>query len=66
MRGINRRQMLVSTGAAFTAAVFTPGRSVAAAPEANIIETKVISLKPEFYHGWPTIARRKNGQLLVV
>ena len=28
------------------------------------IET--ISAQPEFYHGWPTLARRSNGELLVV
>jgi Neuraminidase (sialidase) len=32
----------------------------------TILETKVISDQPQFYHGWPTIARRKSGELLVV
>jgi hypothetical protein len=30
-----------------------------------VLETKVISLDFEHYHGWPTVARRKNGQLVV-
>lgn len=28
--------------------------------------TKVISHMPHQYHGWPTLARRKNGELLLV
>ncbi len=35
----------------------------AAAPAAKIIETKVISHQPQLYHGWPTVARRSNGEL---
>src|SRR5438093_5110002 len=31
----------------------------------KVIETKVISLDPERYHGWPTLARRRNGQLVL-
>lgn len=36
-----------------------------AAPGAKIIETKVITTQPEFYHGWPTVAQRANGELWV-
>lgn len=32
---------------------------------AEIIETKVISLDHSYYHGWPTLARLSNGDLLV-
>ncbi|MCF6278291.1 MAG: glycoside hydrolase [Anaerolineales bacterium] len=35
------------------------------APKATIKENKTISQQPEFYNGWPTVARRKNGQLVV-
>ena len=38
----------------------------AAAPEAHIDDARVISMRPSYYHGWPTIARRKDGELLVV
>ncbi len=34
--------------------------------KATVLETKVISWQPTLYHGWPTVARRANGQLLVV
>ena len=37
-----------------------------AAPTATILETKTISQLPNLYHGWPTLTRRSNGQLLVV
>ena len=39
-------------------------KATAAAPAAfEVLETKVISFQPEYYHGWPTVARRKNGEL---
>lgn len=35
-------------------------------PRIAVLDTRVISLDVENYHGWPTLARRANGQLLVV
>jgi hypothetical protein len=32
----------------------------------KVIDTKVVSLDAQHYHGWPTLTRRKNGQLLLV
>ncbi len=29
----------------------------------KILETKVISQQPEYYHGWSTVVRRANGEL---
>ena len=37
-----------------------------AAPTAKILDTGIISQLPNRYHGWPTLTRCKNGQLLVV
>ncbi|MFO1063334.1 MAG: sialidase family protein [Pirellulales bacterium] len=34
-------------------------------PPHEVIETRVISWKPPLYHGWPTLARRRNGELLL-
>ncbi|MCW0220485.1 MAG: glycoside hydrolase [Prosthecobacter sp.] len=48
------------------AVMAAPWAAKAADPEIKILETKVISRQPEFYHGWPTVARRKNGELWVV
>ncbi|MBN2291374.1 MAG: exo-alpha-sialidase [Pirellulales bacterium] len=59
MHRFDRRQMLISTGAAFTAAVLTPGHRASAA-SAEIVEAKVISHNPTLYHGWPTVTRRKK------
>jgi sialidase-1 len=35
------------------------------APKASVTDIRVISHQPEYYHGWPTLARRRNGQLLL-
>jgi len=58
--------MLGATGAACATAILGTSRRALAAPKAAVHKTKVISHRPELYHGWPTIARRANGQLLVV
>jgi len=63
---LNRRDMLRTAAVASTAAWFGIGRSATAAPAANVSETRVISWQPDLYHGWPTVARRKNGELLLV
>ena len=55
----NRRRFLATTVLA------VPFIARGAAPAAKIFETKVISWQPEFYHGWPTVARRQNGELWV-
>ncbi|HOB73004.1 MAG TPA: sialidase family protein [Phycisphaerae bacterium] len=41
------------------------GRQAHAGPSANVLETRVISTQPQYYHGWPTVARRRNGELLL-
>lgn len=56
-----------------TAAAVTAGTGLClrpacgqSAPPATVLQTRVISPDKEYYHGWPTLTRRKNGQLLVV
>ncbi|MCX6910942.1 MAG: sialidase family protein [Verrucomicrobia bacterium] len=61
---MTRRHFLQTAGVA-TASVFFTMRRASAAPAINVIETKVISQQPEYYCGWPTVARRRNGDLLV-
>jgi len=39
---------------------------VADAQAVKVLETKVISQLPQFYHGWPTLAQRANGGLVLV
>jgi Neuraminidase (sialidase) len=55
----SRRQFIATTALAI------PFIARGAAPVAKIIETRVISTQPEFYHGWPTVAQRANGELWV-
>lgn len=43
----------------FAAAAISP-------PEFSVTEIKPISLQSDRYHGWPTMIRRQNGELLVV
>lgn len=63
---LNRRQLLCGTGALAAGYLLWTPRRGRAAPPARVLETKVISQQPSKYHGWPTLARRRNGQLLVV
>lgn len=65
---MNRRQFLHTTGLV-TASTFLGLRrsaQAAAAPKIEVIETRVVSHEPQYYHGWPTLARRRNGDLLLV
>jgi len=39
--------------------------SAPAPPTYNVIDVRVISWKAPLYHGWPTLARRSNGELLL-
>jgi hypothetical protein len=61
-----RRAFLRRTGLAVSLAMVGAPARAAAPPRFRMLETKVISRQPELYHGWPTLARRRNGDLLVV
>ncbi|MCH7988069.1 MAG: exo-alpha-sialidase [Planctomycetes bacterium] len=65
IHSLNRRQFLQGTALA-AGATFGIGRAASAAPGAKISETRVISHQPQNYHGWPTLTRRRNGELLLV
>lgn len=54
------RRTFTAAAAAATAVPLT-----GSAPKAKIEATETISLQPEHYHGWSTLVRRKNGELLV-
>lgn len=60
----SRRHLLKTALAAGALAGVRTGR--AAAPAAEILERRVISRQPLMYHGWPTLARRANRELLLV
>lgn len=44
----------------------TRRNTVQAAESYQVSDIKTISLQSDRYHGWPTLTRRKNGELLVV
>ena len=56
-------QRAATTAGILSTVSLRPAR--AAAPTAIIEETRIISWEPAKYHGWPTIARRANGELLL-
>ena len=63
---VSRRRFLAATSALSAAVTFGfQIRTRAAAPAMKLRDTRVISQQPDFYHGWPTLTRRKNGDLLV-
>ncbi|MCH2127367.1 MAG: glycoside hydrolase [Pirellulaceae bacterium] len=35
-------------------------------PPLQVLDTRVISLEPHHYHGWPTMTRARSGELLLV
>ncbi|RFC45891.1 MAG: BNR repeat-like domain-containing protein [Verrucomicrobia bacterium] len=42
-----------------------PAKAVEEPVPAKLFEVKTISQEPSFYHGWPTVTRRENGELWV-
>lgn len=64
-RSLSRRRF-AGLSLAASAAALAPGRSRAAAPAAEILETKVVSPQANYYHGWPTLIRRRDGELVLV
>lgn len=64
MPRFTRRLLLKS--AALAVASLLPLATAPAAPKAEVESLEVISKQPDKYHGWPTLARRANGELLLV
>ena len=62
---LTRREVLASTAAATALASFGIPRRALAAPQAKVHSTQIINPDRRFYCGWPTLARCKNGQLMV-
>lgn len=61
----NRRRFLRAS-AAVAGAWWLPRVGLGATPAAEVLETKIISPQPEYYCGWPTLARKTSGQLMLV
>ncbi len=57
----------MSTRRVFISAALAAAPVLAAAPERKVAGAgRVISVRPEYYHGWPTVASRRSGELLAV
>ena len=63
MTFLTRRSMLAASAAGFA---LTRWRNAHAEQIHEVSEISTISLQSDRYHGWPTLIRRKNGELLVV
>ena len=61
-----RREILKYSGALAAGLGTAPAPGATAAPSTAVESTKVITSRPHLYHGWPTLARRGNGELLAV
>lgn len=63
-RPMRRRQWLRCAGLACAATALAPRATRAATAQVESIVT--VSQRNAAYHGWPTLARRANGQLLLI
>ncbi len=63
---MSRRQLLQTGLVAGTSIASGTRTTRAAAPSAKHLQTRVISQLPNRYHGWPTLARRSSGELVLV
>jgi sialidase-1 len=61
---MNRREWLGTCGSLLAGAALS-SRVHAASPAVELEDLRVISWKPPLYHGWPTLCRKKNGELLL-
>lgn len=63
MHNLSRRRALLAC-----AALPLAGHVLGQQPQSaalKILDTRVISWKPPLYHGWPTLARKRNGELML-
>lgn len=63
---LKRRDFLHTLTLAGGAALMAGSGRAESAPRARVLETRVISPQPEYYCGWPTLARQASGQLMLV
>ena len=66
MPHISRRTLLSASATALLATRVHSIQAAGNAPTFAVDEIKSISVRTDRYHGWPTLARRKSGELLVV
>jgi len=59
-----RRRFLQSAGGMAAASAALAQSADGATPGIELLETRVVSWQDDLYHGWPTVARRKDGSLI--
>lgn len=63
MKFLTRRSMIAMSAAGLA---MTHLKNAAAKQAHLVTDIRTISLQSDRYHGWPTLVRRNNGELLVV
>lgn len=61
-----RRRFLQTAVPGAAGLLLTRRAAAAKAPRCTVLDTAVISADDRYYHGWPTLARLKDGRLAVV
>lgn len=65
MPRLSRRRLMMASAAGLAVHLHSHSSTVAAAQDSNS-GPQIISLQNDRYHGWPTLVRRRNGELLAV
>jgi sialidase-1 len=60
------RRRFAGLSLAASAAALLPRTGRAAAPAAEVLGTRVVSPQAHYYHGWPTLIRKADGELVLV
>jgi hypothetical protein len=63
---MNRRDFLNRIGIISTATLLGVEAAAQTSEKFEVMGTRTISFEPQYYHGWPTLTRRRNGQLVLV
>ena len=63
---LTRRSMLSVSAAGLFTGVSSSIRAANSGPAFTVHEIRTVSEQSDRYHGWPTLVRRRNGELLVV
>lgn len=66
MKRLTRRNVLAASAAGILGTQIVSASAKNDAPAFRVHEIRTISLQQDRYHGWPTLVRRSNGELLVV
>lgn len=66
LKRMNRRSFVVGASSLAAGIAWHAGARAGAAPTVKVLDLGVISHLAHRYHGWPTMTRRANGELLLV